>query len=191
MRASSPLPPQPQSADTKVSATFAQPLQVACRQPDFFRLRSGRSLDRRFCLSVIPNRVCGVRNLSGIAPKSAPLAKTLTASGMTSQVSGRVGALAALFQVKATAEIIISKLLHYPEAGAYQLHAFVLMPNHLRLLLTPGATTSLEKKPCNSSRAEARMKSAGSGGRAWRFGKRVLTKKRCATKRTIGPNCAT
>jgi putative transposase len=50
-----------------------------------------------------------------------------------------------LFQVHTSADIIVAKLLHYRDAGAYRLHAFVLMPNHLHLLLTPSATTTLEK----------------------------------------------
>jgi putative transposase len=50
-----------------------------------------------------------------------------------------------LFQVHAAADIIVAKLLHYRDAGAYQLHAFVLMPTHLHLLLTPSSSSSLEK----------------------------------------------
>ena len=50
-----------------------------------------------------------------------------------------------IFQVHTTADIIINTLLHYRDAGAYQLHSFVLMPNHLHLLLTPDSTTSLER----------------------------------------------
>jgi putative transposase len=33
----------------------------------------------------------------------------------------------------------------YRNRGAYLLHEFVVMPNHLHLLLTPGGETSLEK----------------------------------------------
>jgi putative transposase len=35
--------------------------------------------------------------------------------------------------------------LRYRDGGAYLLHEFVVMPNHLHLLLTPAADTSLEK----------------------------------------------
>jgi putative transposase len=31
------------------------------------------------------------------------------------------------------------------EKGAYQLHEFVVMPNHFHILITPGETTTLEK----------------------------------------------
>src|SRR5579864_4688195 len=50
-----------------------------------------------------------------------------------------------IFQVPETARILVETLLHYREAGAYLLHEFVLMPDHVHLLMTPGATTSLER----------------------------------------------
>jgi putative transposase len=50
-----------------------------------------------------------------------------------------------LFRVPVVAEILITNLLHYRDQGAYLLHEFVVMPNHLHLLLTPAADTSLEK----------------------------------------------
>jgi putative transposase len=68
-----------------------------------------------------------------------------TAPGCTFFVTTKSFQSAALFQVHATADIIVAKLLQYRDAGAYRLHAFVLMPNHLHLVLTPGDTTSLEK----------------------------------------------
>jgi REP-associated tyrosine transposase len=36
-------------------------------------------------------------------------------------------------------------ILHYRDQGAYLLHEFVVMPNHLHLLLTPGEEVTLEK----------------------------------------------
>ena len=36
-------------------------------------------------------------------------------------------------------------LLHYREQMRYVLHEFVIMPDHLHLLLTPGADISLER----------------------------------------------
>jgi len=50
-----------------------------------------------------------------------------------------------LFQVTETAEILLSTLFHYRESGAYLLHEFVIMPDHLHIMLTPGPETSLEK----------------------------------------------
>ena len=43
------------------------------------------------------------------------------------------------------AEIMLQTILAYRDAGAYLLHEFVIMPNHVHLLLTPGPETSLEK----------------------------------------------
>ena len=68
--------------------------------------------------------------------------------GCTYFVTTNFSQSTALFQVHEAADIIVAKLLHYRDAGAYQLHAFVLMPSHLHLLLTPAALPRL-KKPCN------------------------------------------
>jgi putative transposase len=50
-----------------------------------------------------------------------------------------------VFQVHDVAEILIRKLLEYRSKGNYLLHEFVLMPDHLHLLLTPTESTTLEK----------------------------------------------
>jgi putative transposase len=50
-----------------------------------------------------------------------------------------------IFQVPQNVEILIRTLFHYRGLGNYLLHEFVVMPDHLHLLLTPNATTSLEK----------------------------------------------
>jgi putative transposase len=50
-----------------------------------------------------------------------------------------------VFQVPPNAEILIRTLFHYRGRGDYLLHEFVVMPDHLHLLLTPSATTNLEK----------------------------------------------
>jgi putative transposase len=46
-----------------------------------------------------------------------------------------------LFQVTATAELLIETLQHYRREGNYKLHAFVIMPDHIHLLLTPTGIT--------------------------------------------------
>ena len=46
-----------------------------------------------------------------------------------------------LFQVTATAELFLETLQHYRREGHYKLHAFVLMPDHIHLLLTPNDIT--------------------------------------------------
>jgi putative transposase len=48
------------------------------------------------------------------------------------------------FQVIKAAQIVVEKMLEYRDKGNYLLHDFVLMPNHLHLILTP-TSASLEK----------------------------------------------
>ena len=50
-----------------------------------------------------------------------------------------------IFQVHQVAQTLIEKMLEYRDKCSYQLHEFVVMPNHLHLLLTPGPSTSLER----------------------------------------------
>jgi putative transposase len=51
----------------------------------------------------------------------------------------------ALFRNPKAAELFVTTMLHYRDDRAYQLHAFVLMPEHFHLLLTPSADLSLER----------------------------------------------
>jgi putative transposase len=51
----------------------------------------------------------------------------------------------ALLQASEPANTLIECLLRYRDGGAYLLHEFVVMPNHLHLLLTPEGGHSLEK----------------------------------------------
>jgi putative transposase len=46
-----------------------------------------------------------------------------------------------LFQVPANAELFLEALQHYRAAGHYKLHAFVVMPDHIHLILTPQGIT--------------------------------------------------
>ena len=68
-----------------------------------------------------------------------------TAPGSSYFVTTRCSQGRAVFQVSELAEIVTDAIFHYRDTGAYLLHEFVIMPNHLHLLLTPGRTTSLEK----------------------------------------------
>ena len=45
----------------------------------------------------------------------------------------------------ALANIVVEQILSCRDRGFYKLHAFVLMPDHLHLLLTPGETTTVER----------------------------------------------
>ena len=42
-----------------------------------------------------------------------------------------------LFQVGANCQLLFDTLQHYRREGHYKLHAFVIMPDHIHLLLTP------------------------------------------------------
>jgi len=60
-------------------------------------------------------------------------------------VTSRTWESRALFTQEAKCRLFVEMLFHYRDEGAYQLHAFVLMPEHFHLLLTPDASTSLER----------------------------------------------
>ena len=49
-----------------------------------------------------------------------------------------------LFQVTATAELMQTTLHHYRGQDKYALHAYVIMPDHIHLCLTPATDVSLE-----------------------------------------------
>jgi putative transposase len=50
-----------------------------------------------------------------------------------------------LFRVPQVAEILVQRILACRDKAAYQLHEFVVMPNHFHILITPGEATTLEK----------------------------------------------
>jgi len=50
-----------------------------------------------------------------------------------------------LFQVEANAILLLDTLQGYREQNRFALHAFVVMPDHLHILLTPAPDVSLEK----------------------------------------------
>jgi putative transposase len=68
-----------------------------------------------------------------------------TAPGWTYFVTTKSWQSAALFQVQAVAEIVTATLFEYRAKRNYLLHEFVLMPNHLHVILTPADSVSLEK----------------------------------------------
>jgi putative transposase len=47
-----------------------------------------------------------------------------------------------LFQRTANAELMIATLLRYRDAEKFLLHAFVIMPDHLHVLITPSESTA-------------------------------------------------
>jgi putative transposase len=50
-----------------------------------------------------------------------------------------------LFQVEETAALMVETLQSYRQKGSFELHAFVVMPDHVHVLLTPAAEVSFEK----------------------------------------------
>jgi putative transposase len=50
-----------------------------------------------------------------------------------------------VFQVHTSAGIVCETLAHYRDKGIYELHAFVVMRDHLHVLLTPSETRTLEQ----------------------------------------------
>jgi len=50
-----------------------------------------------------------------------------------------------LFQVTANAELFQATLLDYRSQGRFLLHAYVVMPDHFHVLITPAEEVSLEK----------------------------------------------
>lgn len=71
--------------------------------------------------------------------------KHRTAPGWSYFVTTRCWQGRSVFQVTRIAEILIQTIARYRDRGDYLLHEFVVMPNHLHILITPSSTTSLEK----------------------------------------------
>jgi putative transposase len=71
----------------------------------------------------------------------------------------------AIFNKPRWAEIVAEKVFEYRDKGEYLVHAYVIMPDHLHLLLTPGEYTTLE-------RAAQLIKGGSSHEVGVRFGRR-------------------
>jgi putative transposase len=50
-----------------------------------------------------------------------------------------------IFRRETTARLLLDTLAHYREQRRFLLHEFVIMPDHIHVLLTPAADVSLEK----------------------------------------------
>jgi len=51
----------------------------------------------------------------------------------------------ALFVTREWAETLEAKIFEYRDKGEYLVHRYVVMPDHLHVILTPGASTTLER----------------------------------------------
>lgn len=58
-----------------------------------------------------------------------------------------------LFVVEAYVRLFLKTMYSYRRKEKFQLHAFVLMPEHVHLLLTPANDLTLERTITNSSKA--------------------------------------
>ena len=68
-----------------------------------------------------------------------------TGPGRTYFISSATWERRELFRVPDVAEILDQRIVACRDKGAYQLHEFVVMPDHFHLLITPGETASVEK----------------------------------------------
>jgi putative transposase len=68
-----------------------------------------------------------------------------TNPGWTYFVTTKAAQNISVFQVREVADIVTTKILEYRTRGNYLLHDFVVMPNHLHLILTPSDSITLEK----------------------------------------------
>jgi putative transposase len=60
-------------------------------------------------------------------------------------VTGVTAGRRRLFQASANAELLQRTLQDYRDQGRFQLHAFVIMPDHFHAIITPAPRVSLEK----------------------------------------------
>jgi len=96
-----------------------------------------------------------------------------TAPGLTYFVTTKTWDSHAIFQVPENARILIEYMMRYREQGAYLLHEFVVMPDHLHLILTPGDDTSLERAMQFIKGGRARIRFINCAKTKFRFGNRA------------------
>jgi putative transposase len=72
-----------------------------------------------------------------------------------------------LFQSDRMARLFLDVVLHYRQQGRYLLHEFVLMPDHLHLLLTPLVTLERSLQLIKGGFSFRARKELGFGGEIW------------------------
>lgn len=95
-----------------------------------------------------------------------------------------------LFKVEKVAEIIANRLFKYRERETYLLHEFVIMADHLHLLLTPGIAASLERATM-LIRVEVPMRSIACGAIEWKSGRLDFMIRPSGTRLIIMPREST
>ena len=71
--------------------------------------------------------------------------KHRTAPACTYFVTTKTWQNRSLFHGSDLADTLVGRIITCRDQGAYLLHEFVVMPDHLHLMLTPAETTTLEK----------------------------------------------
>jgi len=72
-----------------------------------------------------------------------------------------------IFQSNPLARLFVEVMLHYREEKKYLLHAFVLMPDHFHLLLTPTLTLERALQLIKGGFSFRARKELGFGGELW------------------------
>jgi putative transposase len=76
----------------------------------------------------------------------------------------------ALFARTANAELLVKALFHYRDQGRYELHGFVVMPEHLHVLLTPAPNQTIERCAQCIKGGFSHEVRAQFGGEVWQVG---------------------
>ena len=76
----------------------------------------------------------------------------------------------ALFVRTTNAELLVKTLFHYRDQGRYQLHGFVVMPEHLHVLLTPCEGQTIERCAQCIKGGFSHEVRAQFGGEVWQVG---------------------
>jgi REP-associated tyrosine transposase len=72
-----------------------------------------------------------------------------------------------LFQSERMAQLLIDVLLHYRRQGRYLLHEFVIMPDHVHLLISPTVTLERSMQMIKGGFSFRARKELGFGGEIW------------------------
>jgi putative transposase len=81
--------------------------------------------------------VCGIHGLAGqIYDHAMAKALRVAREGM-SFVTAATQDRRPIFEITRVADLFVEALLHYRMVGHYKLHAYVVMPDHVHLVLTP------------------------------------------------------
>jgi REP element-mobilizing transposase RayT len=68
-----------------------------------------------------------------------------TADSQTYFITANADGNRALFQSERVANLLVATLFAYRDQGKFLIHEFVIMPNHIHVLLTLGVNTTLER----------------------------------------------